>query len=122
MKMIEIVSGKVVEAAYVQGDFFWTPAELKQDGTPHGRKRGHSFKPSWICQGEYANGRFAAHDDARELKAAELRRDVRVVEAHLKQLQRALHALYAGPAPEKPSPTLARYGFSQPEGIDPDAD
>jgi hypothetical protein len=75
----------------------WGASEIRKDGQPDARKRGSAIAHWSDCK--YQVGHIAFVDEAREVRAADARARVNLLQEQLRQAKKELFEVYAGPQP-----------------------
>ena len=99
IKLVEIMTGVVIEPPHVQGNTFWLQDEMERPGKPKAEAQGAPIGvhrsgtvacPQW-------SGEYAVLDLERESLAEEKRDSIRRLESQILMIKRELYELYESP-------------------------
>ncbi len=99
IKLVEIMTGVVVEPAHIQGNRFWLQEEMERPGRPKEEARGALIGvhrsgtvacPQW-------SGEYAVLDRDREEVAEEKRASIGRLDSKIRAIKRELYELYESP-------------------------
>lgn len=95
MKLIQIFEGRQVEPGYVdiEKKRFWFQSQIKNDGTPDRRASGTHFGVVATFGGNYY-GNYVVYNPEVETIASEIRTELAIARAKVKELEVQLYEHY----------------------------